>query len=330
MRRDGSALLCIVIPAYNEEIAIGQTIVDYKEVFPDAVIVVVDNNSSDRTGERALAELDLSRDLLIVERRQGKGAAVKAGLSRVCADVYIMTDGDNTYTAADAKRLYDILLDQRCDMVVGDRVTGGTYALQNTRRGHSRGNRILTRYISYLANQHYHDVLSGLRIMSRPFVNMLDIRSSGFQLETELNIVAAYVRAKVVEEPIDYRVRPEGSESKLSTVRDGIRIATFGLINWIAFYPLQFFGAISGATLAASLALGFFVFSVFFETNAMPYPSTAVAAAVMGLVGLQAMFAGLITRVITRAGRRRDVARMVEMRRNWNRELDSVWFPPSH
>lgn len=320
----GSVKTCIVIPAYNEEAAIARTVGDYKAAFPNAVLVVIDNNSSDATSHMARTVLNPGRDFLLTERRQGKGAAVKTGLSRVSADIYIMTDGDNTYPAEDAARLHQILLEERCDMVVGDRLSAGAYSAQNDRRGHSAGNRFLSRYISFLAGETYGDVLSGLRIMSRPFVNMLDVRSSGFQLETELNITAAYVRSRVLESPISYLARPEGSHSKLSTVRDGLRIAHFAFLNWIAFYPLQFFGAIASIALAASLALGLFVIGVFLETGAMPYPSTAVAAATMGLVGLQALFAGLTMRVVGRAARRRDIARFLDMRRRWNTRIDGL------
>jgi len=255
--------LCIVIPAYNEERAIAQTVRDYKQAFPKAAVVVVDNNSSDGTSAAARAELDPQSDLLIVERQKGKGAAVKAGLSRISAEIYIMTDGDGTYPAKDAARLVEIMMKERCDMVVGDRISGGTYMKQNSRAGHNFGNQFLTRYISFMAGQKYYDVLSGLRIMSRPFTNMLDIRSSGFQLETELNIVAAYVRAKVIEAPIDYLARPEGSESKLNTVRDGLRIAWFALLNWIAFYPMHAFGLLAGLSLGISAVLGIRVIIVF-------------------------------------------------------------------
>ena len=167
--------ICVLIPAYNEAATIRETIDDYRRAFPTAVFVVIDNNSTDATSKVAGGALDFSRDYLLSEAKQGKGVAVKTGLSRVPADVYIMTDGDNTYPGDDAAQLVDILVKSRCDMVVGDRVSGGTYAAQNDRLGHSLGNRFLTWYISVLAGQGYRDVLSGLRIMSRPFVSMLDV-----------------------------------------------------------------------------------------------------------------------------------------------------------
>ena len=314
--------ICIVIPAYNEEVAIARTILDYKRFFPKSRILVVDNNSSDSTSEVASGALDLSRDLLLFEPRRGKGAAVKTGLNRVSADIFIMTDGDGTYPVADARRLLDDLLETRCDMVVGDRVAGGTYKAQNGRRSHTLGNAFLTGYISFLSGQKFNDVLSGLRIMSRPFVNMLDIGSSGFQLETELYLIVAYTRGQVVESSISYVARPEGSESKLSTVRDGIRIAWFALLNCPAFYPIQAFGVLGVIFLLLSSILGTFVNSVYLNSGLMPYPSTAVAAATLALLGIQAIFVGLILKVIGRSAQRRDIAQLMKMRREWSAQLD--------
>lgn len=314
--------LCIIIPAFNESHTIAETIADYQATFPDARIVVIDNNSTDDTGRIAREVLRHGKDLLLIEARQGKGVAVKSGLGRVSSDVYIMVDGDGTYPARDAARLLEVLKDKRCDMVVGDRVSRGTYASQNIRRGHDLGNRFLTRFISFLAGQKYVDVLSGLRVMSRAFVNVLDVRSAGFQLETELNVVAAYVRAEVIEIPIDYLQRPEGSKSKLSTIDDGLKILWFTLMNWISFYPLQPFGIIAAVAFVISGILGINVFLVFFEFGTMPYASTAVAAAAAGLVGLQSIFAGLILRILMRERRRSEVARLLDMRRLWNAKLD--------
>jgi glycosyltransferase involved in cell wall biosynthesis len=314
--------LSIIIPAYNESHTIAKTIGDFQATFPDARIVVIDNNSTDNTGLIAKGVLRDDRDLLLTERRQGKGIAVKNGLSRVSSDVYIMVDGDGTYRASDAARLLKALLDERCDMVVGDRVSRGTYAGQNIRLGHDIGNRFLTRFISFLAGQKYVDVLSGLRVMSRPFVNVLDVRSAGFQLETELNVIAAYARAEVIEIPIDYLQRPEGSKSKLNTVGDGIKIIWFALINWLSFYPLQPLGILAAVAFAISGILGVRVFIIYFEIGQMPYSSTAIAAAAAGLVGLQSIFAGLVLRILMRERRRSEVARLLDMRRLWNAKLD--------
>jgi Glycosyl transferase family 2 len=315
--------LCIVIPAYNEERAIAATIREYKAAFPEARLVVVDNNSSDNTGAMAKGALDPERDLLLFERRLGKGYAVKTGLSRIDADIYMMTDGDATYPAEDARQLVDEILRSRSDMLVGDRISGGVYDGQNTRSGHGMGNHLLTAVISSLAGQSYQDVLSGLRVMSRPFVAALDVRSSGFQLETEMNVIAAYLRADVVEIPISYRQRGEESHSKLNTIRDGIRILKFALTNWIAFTPLQPFLLLSVLMAPISGALGFRVIAGFLETG-WPYTTTATAAVASGLVAILALFHGLTLRILVRNDRRREIVCFLEAKREWNARLDAT------
>ena len=313
----------IIIPAYNEAISIGLTIAAYQEAFPGARIIVVDNNSLDDTSAVARFQLSIGQDLLLFEPRQGKGFAVKRGLSRLRAEIFVMTDGDMTYPAADLRRLYDQMFETRNDMIVGDRQSGGTYTNQNTRLGHSTGNWLLTTFISRLAGKRYNDVLSGSRIMSAPVVECLDIRSEGFQLETEINIVAAYLRADVLELPIAYGARPEGSESKLSTARDGIRIVNFTVLNWIAFSPLQFFSIVAVLGWLGAIALGYRVVSGFLDTGA-PFSTTAVASAASAIVGTFALFTGLTLKVLGRSARRQEVAAFQQRKRIWNSVLDSA------
>jgi len=317
----------IVIPAYNEEVAIAGTIREYAEAFPTARIVVVDNNSSDSTSKNARAALRPDVDLLLFEPRQGKGHAVKLGLSRLSAEIFIMTDGDLTYPAEDARALYDKILATRSDMIVGDRRAGGTYEQQNDRLGHSFGNSLLTTVISRLSGKRYNDVLSGLRIMSSPFVSSLDIRSAGFQLETEINLVAAYIRADVIEEPISYLARAEGSDSKLSTLKDGVKILSFAMLNWIAFLPMQFFSIVAAIGWVLSLMLAYRVVFGFMETGAT-YSTTAIAGATFGIVGTFAFFTGLSLRIQLRSERRREVSVFLDRKRVWNARLDAKALLP--
>lgn len=313
----------LVIPAYNEEHAIAETITEYRRALPEARIIVVDNNSTDATVEKARVVLNPERDLLLTELRQGKGFAVKSALSRLDADIYVMTDGDATYPAVDAKRLVDEMLKTRADMLVGDRISGGTYHEQNTRAGHGWGNRLLTSLISYFAGQRYNDVLSGLRVMSRAYVSRIDVRSSGFQLETEMNVVAAYIRAHVVEIPIEYRQRGEDSHSKLNTVRDGLRILGFALTNWISFAPLQPFLILAMLMATVSGVLGYRVIAGFLETG-WPYTTTAIGAVATGIVAILALFFGLTLQLLVRNARREEVAFFLEAKRQWNTKLDEA------
>lgn len=313
----------IVIPAYNEEAAIGGTIAAYQHAFPNARIVVVDNNSSDQTGKVAKEHLRSERDLFLFEPRQGKGFAVKRGLARIEADIFVMTDGDMTYPATELRGLYEQMLEGRNDMIVGDRQAGGTYAQQNTRFGHSIGNRILTSVISRLAGQKYNDVLSGARIMSAPFVEHLDVRSEGFQLETEINIVAAHLRADVLEVPIAYEERPEGSESKLSTFHDGWRILSFAMLNWVAFLPMHFFVLVAAIGGLSFFILGYRVIGGFLETG-WPYTTTAIAAATCGIIAAFSFFTGLTLKIVGRNLRRQEIAAFLQRKRIWNQKLDDA------
>jgi glycosyltransferase involved in cell wall biosynthesis len=313
--------LCIVIPAFNEEHAIARTVREYKEVFPEGRVVVVDNNSKDATAQAARDALDPDTDLILFEPRQGKGLAIRRGLSRLSADVYIMTDGDATYPAEDAKKLLDMLVKLRADMLVGDRVSGGAYDKQNSRRGHGLGNKVLTRVISSLAGQRYSDVLSGLRVMSSHFVAALDVRSTGFQLETEMNVVAAYLRADVVEHPISYRERPEDSHSKLNTLRDGFRILYFASTNWIAFSPMRAFTLFGALALLVAGGLAYRVIAGFME-HGWPYTTTAVAAGAAALAGILALFTGITLHILVRNDRRRVISRFLGAKRAWNTKLD--------
>ena len=181
---------------------------------------------------------------------------------------------------------------------------------------------MLTSVISRLAGQNFSDVLSGLRVMSRPFVSALDVRSSGFQLETEINVIAAYLRAEVLEVPITYRERGEDSQSKLNTIGDGIRILRFALMNWLSFTPMQPFLLLTAITSLTSVVLGYRVVAGFLETG-WPYTTTAIAAVAAGLVAILALFFGLSLRILGTNERRREIAIFLEAKRQWNDGLDA-------
>lgn len=316
-----SLKITVIIPAYNESLSITETINDFKSLNPRPIIVVVDNNSTDETAIMASYSTDPSVDFIISETSQGKGYALKRGLSRIESDIFVIVDADNTYRASDAQKMIDLLIATRADMIVGDRVSRGDYDVQNTRFGHGLGNIILTRLVSALAGQKYNDVLSGLRVMSKPFVDMVAIRSSGFQVETEISISAAYIRADVLEIPIMYYPRPEGSFSKLNTINDGFRIIKFAFLNWIGFSPLGFFIAFFIMNWFIAMIFGFRVVSGFIETG-WPYTTTAVAAAVCLILGALSIFSGVILRIIVGNDRRREIAAFQILKRKWNEKID--------
>lgn len=308
--------LVIVIPAYNEEVAIGGTVKEYINEFPEATIVVVDNNSTDRTSEEARKILR-EQDFLLFEREPGKGAAMRTGLGLLESNVYLVTDADLTYPASDARTVVETLRSERLEMVIGDRLSSGGYAVQNRRMGHSFGNSVLTNIISLFLKKRYRDVLSGLRAFSAPFLHSTTIRANGFQVETELNISAAYLNAKVVEVPIQYGERPDNSVSKLNTISDGIRILYAALIGGLQVRPMTFF-----ATLAAFLALlsalgGGVILAEFFETQEMRRTGLATLSASLGLLSMFSLFAGLTMSVVGQAVRDLRISRMHELKRRW-------------
>ena len=249
--------IALIIPAYNEEATVGDTIEGFFRQIPDLHIVVVDNNSSDRTSEKVRAKFkDLGcQGTLLFEKRQGKGMAVRKAFSEIDADYYIMVDADSTYPPEDVKRLLGFALEGGHDMVVGDRHSAGSYREQNKRRFHNFGNGLVTKIINLLFNNTLSDILSGYRIFSRKFVKNYPILSSGFEIETEMTLHGLDKRFSILEVPIQYFDRPEGSVSKLNTFRDGIRILR--TICWIFkdYKPLLFFGTLA----LLFFLIGFFV-----------------------------------------------------------------------
>lgn len=294
-------IIAVLLPCYNEEAAIAQTVAGFRAALPGATIYVYDNNSSDRTVEVARAAGAVVR----TERIQGKGAVVRRMFADVDADVYVMADGDATYDAASAPRLVDRLIDDQLDMVVAARVEDAATAY---RRGHRFGNAVLTGMLTRLFGRSFTDILSGYRVFSRRFVKSFPVLSVGFEIETEISVHALELKMPLGEVETPYFARPDGSESKLSTYRDGWRIVrTIGTLYRIE-RPLWFFGAIGAllATLAVALAVPLAM--TYMHTGLVPRLPTAVL--VTGLMILAALsgFAGLILDTVVRG--RREMRRL--------------------
>jgi glycosyltransferase involved in cell wall biosynthesis len=299
---------------------------EYIESFPHASIAVIDNNSSDNTKIESLASLRDNQDYYLFEERQGKAYAVSKGLSRLSADIYIMTDGDTTYPAVDARRCLDIMLEQRCDMVSGDRLSSGMYASRNKRMGHNFGNAFFSYTISLLASRKYNDVFSGLRIMSRPFVRMFTLRSTGYQLESELTLYSAYLDAEVREQAIEYRDRPQGSEPKLSSFRDGFKIMKFILANWVFYRPIQILSII----FTLSFVLGLIALCRpavdLITTNSLnaSYVGSFMVGGLCASLCAISFMVGMIMQLVISNSQRRDIAIFREGKRVWNQSLDQA------
>ena len=282
--------VAVLIPCYNEELTIGKVIKDFKRELPDANIYVYDNNSKDKTGEIA-TELGA---VVIKENRQGKGNVVRSMFRDIDADIYIMVDGDDTYPAEAAKKLMQPIINNEADMVIGDRLSNGTYAKENKRAFHNLGNNLVQGLIGLLFKNEIKDIMTGYRVFNRFFVKTMPVMSEGFQIETEMSIHALDKKFRLKEIPIEYRDRPNGSESKLNTFRDGYRVikALIGLFK--DYKPLIFFGLISSVSLILGLLVGIPVIIEFVLTNFITKVPSAILAVGFIVVSVVSLACGLI------------------------------------
>lgn len=293
--------VAILLPCYNEAAAIGRTIADFRAALPGATIYVYDNNSSDGTAEIARAAGAVVR----TERMQGKGHVVRRMFADVEADIYVMADGDATYEAAAAPGLIALLREEQLDMVVGARKSEVEAAY---RPGHRLGNKLLTGMLAWLFGRTFTDILSGYRVFSRRFVKSFPVLSEGFEIETEISVHALELRMPVAERITAYAARPEGSESKLNTYRDGWRILMMILTLFRVEKPLAFFGLIGGALAGLSIGLSIPLFLTYFETGLVPRFPTAILATGIMLLAFLNGFCGLILDTVVRG--RREMRRL--------------------
>ncbi|MGN6374802.1 MAG: glycosyltransferase family 2 protein [Sphingomonas sp.] len=293
--------IAVLLPCYNEEAAIAQTVAGFRDVLPTADIYVYDNNSRDRTVEVAQAAGAIVRR----ERMQGKGHVVRRMFADVDADIYVMADGDATYDAASAPALIAQLLDEQLDMVVGSRVGE---AVEAYRRGHRFGNRLLTGMLAQLFGRSFSDILSGYRVFSRRFVKSFPALSQGFEIETEISVHALELKMPVAEVETPYFARPEGSASKLSTYSDGFRILNTILTLYRIERPLLFFGVIGGLFAALAVILAVPLVITYMHTHLVPRFPTAVLATGLMILAFLNVFAGLILDTVVRG--RREVRRL--------------------
>ena len=293
--------IAVLLPCYNEDAAIAQTIAGFRASLPGAAIYVYDNNSSDRTCDVARAAGAIVR----TERIQGKGAVVRRMFADIDADVYVMADGDATYDAASAPALVARMLDEQLDMVVGSRVGE---AVEAYRRGHRLGNAMLTGMLARLFGRSFSDILSGYRVFSRRFVKSFPVLSVGFEIETEISVHALELKMPVSEMDTPYFARPEGSASKLSTYRDGWRILRTIVTLYRIERPLWFFGGMAGllALLAVILAVPLVV--TYAQTGLVPRFPTAILVTGLMILAALCLFAGLILDTVVRG--RREMRRL--------------------
>jgi hypothetical protein len=293
--------IAVLIPCYNEATAIANVVTDFKAALPDAMVYVYDNNSTDRTRERAAEAGAIVR----CEPLQGKGNVVRRMFADVEADVYVLVDGDGTYDAASATRMVELLLESSLDMVNGARVATTDLAY---RPGHAFGNKLLTRTVATIFGNRIRDMLSGYRVLSRRFVKSFPALATGFETETELTVHALELRLPIDEVETPYRDRPRGSQSKLRTYRDGLRILHTIVLLVKEERPLQFFSTAAVTLATGSVLLALPLIATYLKTGLVPRIPTAILVTGMMVLAFMSVVAGLILDTVTHG--RRELKRL--------------------
>ena len=281
--------IAVLIPCYNEEKTVEKVVRDFKSVLPEAVIYVYDNNSSDRTVELA----EKAGAVVRHEYMQGKGNVIRRMFREIDAEVYVMTDGDDTYPAEFAREMVDKVLEHQADMVVGDRLSS-TYFTENKRPFHNFGNSLVRGTINPLFHNEINDILKVNRAFSNQIEKTFPVLSKGFEIETEMTIHAADKNMQVDNVIIEYRDRPEGSESKLNTYSDGAKVLMSIAKLYRNYKPMNFFGLL--ALVLAVMSIGFFipVLMEYIATGLVPKFPTLIACGFAMMAAIQSVFAGLV------------------------------------
>lgn len=280
--------IAIILPAYNEELTIVDTMKDFFSVCPEAEIYVIDNASKDRTNELARAayqELGCKGHLM-EEPRKGKAAAVRKAFLEINADIFVMVDSDMTYPASDLPKLLAPVIEGRADIVCGNRHDSGVYKRENKRPMHDFGNNLVRWLINTLFKGSLEDILTGYRIMSKRFVKNYPILSDGFEIETEMSIHALDKGYAIIELPTDYRDRPEGSFSKLNTITDGILVLKTIFSIFVKYRPLIFFSACAIFFAIFALAAGSIPVIEYFKTGRIERFPLAILASGLSILAM--------------------------------------------
>lgn len=290
--------IAVLIPCYNESKTIDKVVRDFKKALPEATIYVYDNNSKDGTDKIAKNAGAIVR----YEHQQGKGNVIRRMFSEIDAECYLMVDGDDTYPAEAASQMVDKILNDKADMIVGDRLSS-TYFEENKRPFHNFGNSIVRWSINTLFKNDIKDIMTGYRAFSYRFVKTFPVLSKGFEIETEMSIHAADKNMQVDNVIIEYRDRPEGSVSKLNTYSDGFKVLRTIARLYRTYKPMSFFGII--AFILAALGVGFLipVLVVYAKTGMVPNFPTLFACCFTILAATQAFFSGLILQTIGQKNR---------------------------
>lgn len=291
--------IAVLIPCYNEEQTIGKVVRDVKEALPEATVYVYDNNSTDHTIEEAVRAGALVRH----EYKQGKGNVIRRMFREIDAQCYLMIDGDDTYPLDCSRQMVDRVLIYHADMVVGDRLSS-TYFTENKRLFHNFGNSLMRTGINTLFHSDIKDIMTGYRAFGYEFVKTFPVFSKGFEIETEMTIHAVNYHLQVDNVVVEYRDRPEGSQSKLNTYSDGFRVIRKMLQLYKNYRPMRFFGMLGGLLVAAAALLFLPIMVEYFKTGLVPRFPTLIVCGFMVMAAILSMFSGMILEVMAAKDRR--------------------------
>lgn len=291
--------IAVLIPCYNESKTIEKVVKSFKKELPDATIYVYDNNSTDKTDELARK----SGAIVRYETRQGKGNVIRTMFREIDAEVYLMVDGDNTYPSSYAKELCCGVLNENCDMVIGDRLSS-TYFTENKRAFHNFGNKLVRKLINKLFKGNIKDIMTGYRAFSYKFVKTFPVLSKNFEIETEMTIHALDKNLKVKNVIIEYRDREEGSVSKLDTYSDGIKVMSTIVNLYKNYKPFSFFNVVSLVLLFIGIIFLIPVIIDYVSTGLVPKFPTFIASCIFLLMSIQSFFGGLILDNMNKIDRR--------------------------
>lgn len=310
--------IAVLIPCYNESITIRKVVQDYRAVLPEADIYVYDNNSTDGTDRIAREAGAIVR----YEYRQGKGNVIRSMFRDIDADCYIMIDGDDTYPAEHARQMVDLVLKKGVDMVIGDRLSS-TYFTENKRPFHNTGNRLVRGLINKLFHSNVKDIMTGYRAFSRLFVKSFPILSKGFEIETEMSIHAVDKNLFVENVIIEYRDRPQGSESKLNTYSDGLRVLKTIARLYRIYKPMGFYSVLAALLTALSTVFLVPVLVTFFKTGLVPNFPTLIVCGFVYLAAIISFFSGLLLTSVAQQGRQNFEMQLLHCEER-HKELDSL------
>lgn len=306
--------IAVLIPCYNEEKTIKKVVEDFKRELPEAKIYVYDNNSTDKTIELAKEAGAIVKS----ETKQGKGNVIRTMFREIDAQSYIMVDGDDTYPAENAREMVECVLNENVDMVIGDRLSS-TYFTENKRRFHGFGNKLTKFLINRIYKSDIRDVMTGYRAFSYKFVKTFPVLSKGFELENEMTIHALDKNLKIKNIIIEYRDRPEGSESKLNTISDGVKVMKTIFTLYKNYKPLAFFSIVTAILFFVGLAFFIPVFIGYLNTGLVRIP-TLVVSVLFFVWAVQSLFSGLILDNIINSTRQDFEMRLIDCEYRMNKE----------